>query len=318
MKFKFYILSALAWLALLPAAHASGYKPGSVGYLYESCREAVESGENLADLYGTYCGAFVEGYIAAYMASGARAFETPKGDPCAEDKKKLFEQVNNRFCPGLPFYDQKKITAGIALQDMAGIVSRWVNYQRNSSNGHDPLRARAATALGTLLQPGEFCTRLDAPAESIEPLFEPNPALQKINWKDSLKLKDQMTLMAKYRQCEDDLLRSGGDEERFRATRCGAEIEGYIAGLHAASLQESSDPPAPECKKEVRRLARHLDVKHSMCASPDTDPLRVAKIFLEQVERKTIPERKVVPASVGYEAIYRGFLCVEKHADSRP
>lgn len=309
-------------LVLVPAvlalfavpAWAGTYAPGSIGFLYEDCQKALESSRSLPELYHTYCGAFVEGYITAYAIVGnATAFPEQKNDPCLEDKKNFNEIIKGRFCPNLPFYDQKKVTAAFALTDVTDIVSRWIAFLQKNRKG-DPFQLRAAEEAGNLLRPGKFCHDLGQRNNDATSLFVTNPALQNLKWADALKINQSMTFASKYEQCVSDITRAGGNIEKFRATRCGAEIEGFIAGLKSTDyLQESRREAAPECKKEINRMYRNLDIVKNTCVSADTDLLRVAEKFIEQVDRKSVAEKKAIPASIGYETIYRGFLCVNNN-----
>jgi hypothetical protein len=310
-----YLFLILAALALFPVPASAGtYAPGSIGFLYEDCQKALEGSRSLPELYNTYCGAFVEGYITAYAIAGnGSTFPEQKNDPCLEDKKNFNQLVSGRFCTNLPFYDEKKVTAAFALQDVTDIVSRWIGFlQKNRKE--DPFTLRATDEAGSLLRPGKFCNALSDRTSDMPSLFVTNPALHDLKWGDALKINQSMTFASKYEQCVADIARAGGSSDKFRATRCGAEVDGFIAGLRStAYLQENRREPAPECKKEINRMYRNLDVVKNTCVSSDTDPLRVAKIFIEQVDRKSIAEKKAIPASIGYEAIYRGFLCVENN-----
>lgn len=306
----------LAMMLFSTAIQAAEYKPGSIGYLYNQCGLALQNSESAAALYNTVCGAFTEGFVAGLMASNNVTLSPPRpNDPCAAEKKKEYERINARFCAHLPEYDQKKIEAGRALDAATGLVTNWISYlQAHRKKGQaDPLRAPVVARLGDILRPGEFCNSL----ENIEPpekKFVVHPALLNITWNDAMAIKKNMTLAKKYEQCLKDIQKTFAPD--FFATRCGAEISGYIAGVHStAHLQHGREKPSAACGKEIDRLYKSLNVSNSMCVNMDTAPRSVAKIFINRIRamqmgEKTLPDTEAFGA-IGYQTIYKGFLCVK-------
>ena len=312
-----WIASSLMLLVMTfpDLSQAAEYKPGSIGYLYNQCGLALQNSESAAALYDTVCGAFTEGFVAGLMASNTITLSPPRpNDPCAAEKKKEYERINARFCAHLPDYDQKKIEAGRALDAATGLVTNWIAYlQTHRTKGKaDPLKAPVTAKLGNILRPGKFCDSLETITPP-EKKFIVHPALLNVTWNDAMAIKKNMTLEKKYQQCLKDIQKtSAGD---FFATRCGAEISGYIAGVNStAHLHEGRDEPSAACGKEIDRLYKSLNVSSSMCVRPDTDPREVAKIFINRISAmkisgKSLPDTEAFGA-IGYQTIYKGFLCV--------
>jgi hypothetical protein len=48
-----------------------------------------------------------------------------------------------------------------------------------------------------------------------------------------------------------------------------------------------------------------------MCVTRDTNPLFVAEIFLNRIKSGAIQVKSAQNGSIGYQAIYKGFLCAE-------
>lgn len=316
------------WLAVMmgafmgTGAQAADYKPGSLGYVYEDCRRALAESANVQEIYASYCGAFIEGYFTGAMIANAAALPQPNAqDPCYEDKKREYERINARLCQNLPKYDPKKISAERIVNDAVDLVSRWMDYIRMTNPKSDPLAQPAAGAMGSLLAPGRFCDSLAQSSATQNTEVYINPALGKLSWNDYMGIQNQVTLMKKYEQCKRDFDGSGLDRKKFRASRCGAEIMGFIAGINStAHLRPPEKTENPACGKEIARLYRSVNSAQSMCAPPETDALLVAHVFLERVE--TMPPREFNKdpgfanlkhvGAIGAETIYRGFLCARK------
>lgn len=307
----------------IPAKAQSTYKPGSLGYLYEDCKKALASGTALREVYGSYCGAFVEGYFTGAMIANAVNLPPPSPqDPCFADKSREYERINNRLCPNLPQYDPKKASAAEIMQGAAGVVARWAEFLGKTNPKSDPLESSAAGSMNSLLAPGKFCDTLNQNLADDNASVFINEPLLKIDWKEYIDVQNEVSLMKKYEMCKAEYKEANGDPKKFRASRCGAEVIGFIAGLRSTvHLQTREAPANPACTKEIDRLYRGLNVAESMCVTPDTDPMLVAHIFLERVE--SMPEKEFQRTqqfanlksigAVGYESIYRGFLCARKN-----
>jgi hypothetical protein len=288
----------------------SKYKPGTVGYLYDNCRLALEGATKYTELQETYCGAFSEGY---FWGAGASNWTLPMetGDgPCSEEKKREWERINNRFCSNFPKLGEEA-TTGDALKTATDIVTRWISFEKQHSE-NDPLKRGTLREVNGLVQPGPYCDSLPKSYVVQETPFVINPSLMKMKLHDFLKAKSNMTMKAKYERCQRDVEYAAGDPEKFLSTKCGAEISGYISGVHSTQhLQKNRAELPDECRKPIDRLYKNLDVAQSMCVSYDTNPLWVAELFI-----KKFPEFKGIekqPGGIGGLIIWKGFLCAEKN-----
>ena len=292
------------------AAPAWAYKPGSVGFLYSQCRIALEKSEGLQQLQQTYCGAFAEGYFAGALTSNWVVLpDPPQSDPCYEDKKREHERINNRACPFMVQKEYKDINPSLMLRTFTEAIEHWVNFQNKNKAG-DVLQKPVITALNSLFSPGPFCNALDKHTVLQRPPPNPHPALTNLkSIKDIAQVRANFILPVKYQNCVADLQAAGDDPKKFKATRCGAEIMGFITGLHLTeSLQKGRSRPSASCKKQIDRVYRSLNITEGMCVSKGTQPLSVAKVFIEKYEslepkeiKKTYGLKKdTLPGSIGY------------------
>ena len=308
-----FFLAAFLLIFAAPA-HAEDYKPGSVGHLYADCRAALEKSTKYTELQETYCGAFSEGYFWGAAASHGAMLTPDPHDPCAGEKKKEYDRINNRFCGNFPSIGEKT-TTGEALRSASSIVARWIEFEKGQG-GKDPLKRGTLREVNSLVRPGPFCEALAQSYPVREAPFAINPALMKLNLMDFMKAKASMTLKAKHNRCKKDVAAAKGNPKTFLATKCGAEISGYISGVYSTQhLQKNRAEPAPQCKKEINRLYKNLDVGKTMCVGYDTNPLWVAEIFLEKYPQ--IKNTGNGWGGIGNLIIYRGFLCAEEEAERR-
>lgn len=234
---------------------------------------------------------------------------TVEEGPCAEEKKREWERINNRFCGNFPKLDDKT-TTGDALKSATNIVTRWISFEKQMSDS-DPLRRGTLREVNGLVQPGPFCDSLSKSYVVQESPFAINPPLMKMNLRDFMKAKSNMTMKAKYERCKRDVEYAAGDAKKFLSTKCGAEISGYISGVHSTQyLQKNRAELTEECRKPIDRLYKNLDVTQSMCVSYDTNPLWVAELFIKKFpEFKNIEKEQ---GGIGGLIVWKGFLCAEK------
>jgi hypothetical protein len=306
----------LALIVFTPAAvQAKSYKPGSIGYLYDSCANMLGEGGKLEDIYQTYCASFLEGYFAGSSVSNWIQLPPPrKGDPCETEKTKEYERINARVCTNFPNYLDKNVTPAFMISTASEIVQRWIAF--NMKTDKNFLEKPATLAMGDLIQSGPFCDELGKDTVvNLEPI-KINPELLKIEWKNYLKIQNDVTLDRKYVQCKGDLQRFESDPKfSFDVSWCGGEVSGFMAGLRSTTkLQENRSENSPRCGKEIDRLYKSLDVTKSMCVAQDTQAIDVGKLFLKRydagIEKDQGFANLKALGAVGYETIYRGFLCL--------
>jgi hypothetical protein len=295
-------------------ARAEEYAPGTVGHLYENCRYALEGATKYTELQETYCGAFSEGYFWGVVTSNWILDTNVQDGPCAEEERRERERINNRLCRNFIETDNEKfknLTTGDALKTATDVVTRWIEFEKRGAD-KDPLKRGTLREVNKIIQPGPFCDSLTKDYVVQETPFVINPALMKTNLMDFMKAKAGMSMESKYERCKRDAEFAAGDAEKFLSTKCGAEISGYISGVHSTQhLQENRAELSPECKKPIDRLYKNLDVTQSMCVSYDTNPLWVAEIFIKKFPEFKSPSNQ---GGIGNLIIYRGFLCAEKAA----
>lgn len=305
------LLTIIVFVLSSGIAQAEDYKPGTAGYLYNQCLKlVVGSGTpKLEDLHDTYCGHFVEGYVMGALSSSSFKLSEPnEEDPCFEDKTREYEHINNRFCPNIMHFDALKTTAGDLIRQIIDVSVFWAEQNK------DKLNQPAAEVLSGLVQTGAFCDQLPAPhAEYVL------NGITTWQWPPLLNAKILVSHKKKYKQCQADIEAAKGDRAAFKATKCGAEITGFIAGLYASdNVYTPVQTPSKQCAKQIDRLYNGLNPAKSMCVKKNTDPLYIARIFTENFEfiggapgffdGMDFFDPGALGA-VGYETIYRGFLC---------
>ncbi|MEM7679530.1 MAG: hypothetical protein AAF182_00800 [Pseudomonadota bacterium] len=312
-KRSVYHLTLLLLLSFLPLKAAQAYDPGTGGYLYEECQKTLERSENLRDAHDSYCGAFIEGYVMGLMVVNTGDMPKPSiSDPCRIDKEKAYNHINNRFCSRFPKIKPDNTSAGKMIGIVSSMLDQWVARHPRAMNQN------VVDAFEPILQPGEFCNDLSDVDKTDEAHI--NHALKNVSWSDLLGAKSLVSIDAKYEQCKADIANSGKSSKHFKTTKCGAEILGFMTGARSTKhIQENRIHSTNLCAKPIARVYDSLDVDQTMCVHANTDPLLVARIFTQNYKLiKGKPEKKWGWAelfdagdlgAVGYETIYRGFLC---------
>lgn len=288
---------------------ALAYKAGSVGFIYNQCKITLEQSENLQQLQQSYCGAFTEGYFAGALNSGwIMLKDPPKDDPCYEDKNRENLRINNRYCSALTIKHHTDINPALMLSRLSEVIEHWISFNANKSN--NVMKKPLISELNTLFSSGPFCNELKKHTVLERTIPRLNPALQNIgNIKDIAKIKKNFTLAVKYKECVADINAAGNDPKKFQATRCGAEIMGFMTGLYStAHLQQNREQPSKSCKKQIDRLYRSLNVTEGMCVKPELEPLAIARAFIDKYE--SLDSKKVkkisglkkstMPGSIGF------------------
>ncbi len=319
------VLLAMTVLVLFSfsGVKAANYDPGTVGYLYERCREDLHQSASLGNAFGSYCGGFAEGYVAGIIAASPPTLPDPaKGSPCYDDMKAAFDTLNNRFCPALPFDFRSNASIEAVVTNVLDVFSAWVREGQLKDGA--AFFAQDVRETAKIIQPGAFCTHYEESKLQPQsgPVFQANPALFSLGWNDLQAMTMVSSEESKYNQCAQDLRRSGKDRTEFLTTRCGAEISGFLAGLGTtAHLSEATPASSPSCRKQMRRLFRSVNTSETMCVDAATHPYTVARIYIENFHLIS-QSGSVMPASSfldlgalaapGYQTIYRGFLCRNK------
>ncbi len=300
---------------LLPSAltHAAPYKPGTVGYLYESCKSALESSQTIETFDQTYCGGFIEGYMVGVAANAATIPPPPADDVCFADKKAAFDHINKRFCANLPNYQTASLSDIQSIAPTAAnIFFRWIEYLEEKS-GKKALQKPVAQELNAMIGGGKFCNSLGA--KKTAPVETPamSEALKNFSVLSYIDIMRKKTLKDKYESCKRDYETSNVKTNPFRGTRCGAEITGFLAGiLSGADAMATMPEPSKPCEKPIRRLTRALDVRETMCVSAKTNPATVAKKFMERAELLSAENDLSAMSGYGgaaYQPVFFGLMC---------
>ncbi len=312
-------LGFILLLSCIMAAPAWAYKPGSVGFLYNQCKAALEQSAGPQQLQQSYCGAFAEGYFAGALTSNWIILPEPRrDDPCYEDKKRENQRINGRACSFMAQKNYKDINPGLMLRTFTETIERWISFHSKNKSG-DILQKPVITTLNSLFASGPFCRELDKHTVLERPSTKLSPALTSVgSIKDMPEIRKNFILPVKYTGCVADLEAAGDDPKKFKATRCGAEITGFITGLYStAHLQKGRAEPSASCKKQIDRVYRSLNITEGMCVTSAAQPLSVARAFIEKYETLDPKEIKksyglkidTPPGAIGYFLSSNRLLC---------
>ncbi|MBU0858378.1 MAG: hypothetical protein KJ667_00420, partial [Alphaproteobacteria bacterium] len=224
---RLYILTLLTLCAAAsPAAAQTSYAPGTVGYLYEDCRAALQS-ETADGFINSHCFNFGVGYGFGGLGANWIVPTVKKDDPCQADKNRLYTHLQERFCGNVlkppPSVIQNPVLTTLHM------FFGWVDHLKE--NGQDDvLQQSVTTALNAMITPGPFCATIDAYAGEKFP-YDISPAVRKFATSLLSVRKEVMarTYAAGYEQCKADT----AAPDQFRASNCGAEILGYITGINS-------------------------------------------------------------------------------------
>lgn len=289
MRLRAWLL-ALTFIACAPqpakAQDTPAYAPGTIGYLYEDCRTALQS-ETADGLTGSYCFNFGIGYGFGGLNANGLMPVVEKNDPCAADKEKLYDRFDTRFCPAVlqppPQAMKSPILATLHL------FFGWVDDLKE--NGKDDVLSQPVTAaLNDMIMPGAFCEKVTAHMNDAFP-YEISPAVRKFatNLLAVRKTVMARTLTATYEQCTQDI----ESPDTFRASLCGAEALGYLTGVN--STRQALDTPIEadekSCAPAMTRIYHSLDVASYRCHRENTEPMLLALAFIrDNKERMENPE----------------------------
>jgi hypothetical protein len=301
-----FVTLFLAMTVFIFPAGAAAYEPGTVGYLYRDCAYALQESKNPKEFLNSYCGGFVEGYGMGTLVSNSVQLGAPDAkDPCHDVKQREYERINARLCRNLPEYRDTKTPPGIIIQTVADIVFRWQEMLKKNKQ-MAIFKMPIAEQINDIVTPGEFCESVNTYAVMQNPGFIINPGLLNANWYDFVKSVPS-TLQDKAERCMADL-----QKENFEETRCGAEIEGFIAGLYSTHHLQARDKVEGACGKEIDRLYQGLDMPGKMCVDINTGRRKVAQAFLKRIESMKKAGQSLKESGfggAGYQSIYYGFMC---------
>lgn len=296
-------LPLIAFLTLISAAApaaAEDYAPGTLGYLHANCREAVQS-ETVDNLVGSYCARFFSGYVQGYMRANWIVPGGDAKDPCHAEMTRQYEHIENRTCQTVR--NRPAFTKTEPILSVMHMFFGWVDFLKENGQD-DKLQKPAAAVFNDMIRPGPYCAVMENFSGDLT-RYELSPALHKIRNNPIVLKKAYDALIA--RPAQEQCARDSANPDAFRASLCGAEVSGYIAGMNSTKwIQENKLPAQNEsCQPGVTRLYNTLDAPARTCIRPETDPVLLILAHLAK------PVRMDKPAPIGQSL---GFinLCPQK------
>lgn len=289
------------FLTFSSPAHADGYAPGTVGYLYEDCVSATQA-ENVDDFVGSYCARFFNGYVRGYMRANWIVPVKNAKDPCHAEMQRHYDHIKGRFC-GSGILDRPPYATKEPLLSVMHLFFGWVDFLKE--DGQDKvLNKQASAAFNDMIRPGPYCDVI-AGFDGNLSRYALSKAVHKVrNNPGALKAAyERQIVRGAQEQCDGDT----SAPDSFRASRCGAEVAGYIAGINSTKWIQDNRLEAEDtaCQPGVTRFYNSLDIPAYTCLRPDTDPVRVALAYL------ALPTQRDAPLSAG-EALGFVNMCPKK------
>ena len=256
------------------------YAPGTIGYVYESCKVSLEHETTFEAYQRTYCGRFLSGLMVGMINSNWIYRFQKENDPCKEARDIAYEHIEARKCNDVEQDENTKNDGS----EFYYLINDWLAYIDNSGLKQEAFSQPAPKLWRYYTRQNQFCKyRAENPDSEKERIII-NPALSQDLVKNFKKFFGSGTVPwdENYEGCKQDLYISKGSRMAFASTPCGAEILGYLAGLYSTkSLQEN--PPKIEgvCKSDIDALYDELDITARYCYNEDENILKLGSIYLK-------------------------------------
>ena len=218
---------------------------------------------------------------------------TPDHGPCSTKEAEVQDQINHRFCNWPPGKDeaQKSALFPVFLAELLG----WGDYLTGSTDDKHILKE----APGNIINHPLFCKKKNQIISQAKEQYKSTGIFASTNEQELENYFKSKKNPVKeiYDQCKIDLEFSKNDPEKFRATLCGTETDGYLYGLFSnrkfltekINLLQSKmngDQLTNACDKKALNLFESIDVPKSQCLSETTSALSIAQTFVDMVENK--------------------------------
>jgi hypothetical protein len=282
------LYSTFFCLLFLPlASHAetvSAYPPGTIGYLIDDCRAAIQK-DTLEELWDTPCyrilNAYMMGGFAANMKNHNpppdRQFKTTKAcEPLIEKaRQKMWDEHSPIFCPQNP---DETMNLGLYMIYLIANGGQWLE-----KHDKDMLVKPLLWNIDEVLGVGPYCRHI-ANSKNPDQYLHPNQKLLDISgkawnaaeyaWKKEHKEKDNPF---EYQTCIQDIEKSGNDNARFIGTECGMYSSAFLSGLVISKVKEKITDPTGVCTTELDRYYKYEVLAEDICLPENIDVLDLAK-----------------------------------------
>lgn len=272
----------------------SNHPPGSIGYIQDSCRDAIKNSTSFEEFNKTYCGDFLAGFNHGALAANWIIFSYGPNEECRAEKEVAANHIDSRFCKifdkkkGLMLWIPEELYPATAFRYLNGWVAALEHSHPNQNILDTPITYANQLSYKTI-----DCNTLRAAIENQqEKPLDINSSLNGIDWKTLFKNKETISVgrpiyQESYSGCKKDMETTHLNPEKFKATRCGAEIIGYMTGLLTTDhLQYDYTPIEGNCKSVIDDLYQNISVAKDGCIHPDTAPARIAEQFILNTDRQ--------------------------------
>lgn len=273
----------LILLLLFPAAaKAAEYPASSIGYVYERCKADLKGSKTVEEFHKTYCSHFLSGaFLSMYWLGLSQMTLLQMNDPCNAELNKFIGNIKDKTCA--PVLEHLR-----SLQDPLSLTfvcpEVYLDFAQNK-NEREKTLALPITSFWTEFYKvkNQFCSAYKK--DQIENALK--EISSKYNYLDSNKpFSTDIPYKALYQQCADDIKKSDSDENVFKTTLCGAQIEGFMFNAFASVKYEvDKNAVSQNCRKSLEQIFMfRSDVPTEYCILKDESRIHIAQTFLKYMD----------------------------------
>lgn len=307
------LAQGLAGCVHIPPAHK--YPAGTVGSLYEECRDAIQYTSTPKEYLKTECSRFgmslAFGAFLAFMKNHGDYTGYQVSDPsCAAqietERKHLKDSVFCKNSDGETVYP-------VAHANFAYTIARWGEWLEFYDR--DMLQKPVFPYINKAINDGPFCKYIlgtnlkdtaikpnkrlmnSSPAEwrEAEEAWEKNPENQIfLLGGDNLSVKT-------YKACIQDIERSGDDALRFSSTPCGKDASAFMSGLFMTDTIETEPLPEDACYKDLKGLHKYEILAKDACFTKNINTVldftkeSIARYTYDAAKNQVTRKKEYVP-----------------------
>ena len=275
------IARILAFLLLISAATqvaAEDYAPGTIGYLYEDCQQAVKE-DSVAKFYTHWCGIFAEGYQMGAFIAAMRNHGSYEDGPSASENCKAAVTREHEWLKDRGFC-KYRLSPDTSLYLVEAFLS-WATWLKQN---HPALLEKSVIPhINQYLRHGIFCDQIKV--HGLPPSgIEVNPHLAKITGKawDTQKQLPDFSDDEALRECYKDPEYQRMSADKFILSTCGAFHAGTLAGAYITDTPALNLDSDHDCQKEIDVMRRYEISARDACMPANVEPTDLKQLLTTQ------------------------------------
>lgn len=278
-----FLCMALTLAACHPAQKTTQYPSGTIGYLIEDCRAALQK-SSPEEILETQCNQVIGGYmLGAYVAAmrnhsprKENRFKTTEACKPLIDKaqQKMTKDNGTFFCFRPP---DEKIPDRFYQMYLIANWEQWLEDHDKDMLGKPLLRNITGA-----LDAGSYCRHM-AENTTSDSHLRPNDKLLNISGKEWHRMEKEQEKSHRpeaslWREsCPRDIEKSGNDVVRFSGTECGIYVSAFLSGALFTAVKEKITDPSELCSSELDRFYKYEVLAEDMCLPENLDVLDFAR-----------------------------------------